>query len=56
MQMAFFSPDANESMPDYEVSLRYYQNGVADEVIQSFGNFSLKGSLQKLEPLPKPDC
>jgi hypothetical protein len=56
MQMAFFAPAANEPTPDYEVALRYYQNGVADEVIQSFGNFSLKGILQKLEPLPKPDC
>jgi hypothetical protein len=56
MNMAFFVPGANDPTPDYEVSLRYYQNGVADEVIQSFGNFSLKGTLQKLEPLPKPDC
>ncbi|MDR3441209.1 cell envelope integrity EipB family protein [Telmatospirillum sp.] len=56
MNMAFFVPEASEPTPDYEVSLRYYQNGVADEVIQSFGNFSLKGTLQKLEPLPKPDC
>jgi hypothetical protein len=56
MQMAFFAPAANEPTPDYEVALRYYLNGVADEVIQSFGNFSLKGTLQKLEPLPKPDC
>ncbi|MTJ79807.1 MAG: cell envelope integrity EipB family protein [Telmatospirillum sp.] len=56
MNMAFFVPDAADPTPDYEVSLRYYQNGVADEVIQSFGNFSLKGTLQKLEPLPKPDC
>jgi hypothetical protein len=56
MQMAFFAPATNEPTPDYEVALRYYLNGVADEVIQSFGNFSLKGTLQKLEPLPKPDC
>jgi hypothetical protein len=56
MQMAFFVPDTTEPTPDYEVSLRYYQNGVADEVIQSFGTFSLKGTLEKLEMLPKPDC
>ncbi|HLN26029.1 MAG TPA: cell envelope integrity EipB family protein [Patescibacteria group bacterium] len=56
MQMAFFPVGSAEPTPDYEVSLRYYLNGVADEVIQSFGNFSLKGTLEKLEPLPKPDC
>jgi hypothetical protein len=56
MQMAFFPQGSNDPIPDYEVALRYYLNGVADEVVQSFGNFSLKGTLQKLEPLPKPDC
>jgi hypothetical protein len=56
MQMAFFPLGSPDATPDYEVSLRYYLNGVADEVVQSFGNFSLKGTLQRLEPLPKPDC
>jgi hypothetical protein len=56
MQMAFFPRDGGDPTPDYEVALRYYVNGVADEVIQSFGNFSLKGTLEKLEPLPKPEC
>lgn len=56
MQMAFYLRDSKDAIPDYEVALRYYINGVADEVLQSFGNFSLKGRLQKLEPLPRPDC
>ena len=56
MQLAFFPDDSNELDPDYEVRLRYYQNGVADEVLQSFGNFALRGTLEKLETLPKPDC
>jgi hypothetical protein len=56
MQMAFFPGDSNEPDPDYEVAVRYYQNGVADEVLQSFGNFSLRGTLESLESLPKPDC
>ena len=56
MQMAFYLRGSKDPTPDYEVALRYYLNGVADEVLQSFGNFSLKGRLQKLEPLPRPDC
>ena len=56
MQMAFFPDGSDEAEPDYEVGVRYYQNGVADDVLQSFGNFSLKGTLEKLEALPKPDC
>lgn len=56
VQMAFFPPDQDGAAPDYEISLRYYGNGVADEMIQSFGAFSLKGRLERLEMLPKPDC
>lgn len=56
MQMAFFPDGSDDAEPDYEVGVRYYQNGVADDVLQSFGNFSLKGTLEKLEALPKPDC
>ena len=56
MQMAFFPDGSADPEPDYEVGVRYYQNGVADEVLQSFGNFSLKGTLEKLESLPKSDC
>ncbi len=56
IQMAFFSQDATDGTPDYEVGLRYYENGVVDEVLQSYGDFSLRGILEKLRPLPKPDC
>jgi hypothetical protein len=56
MQMAFFPDSSSEPDPDYEVAVRYYQNGVADEVLQSFGNFALRGTLESLESLPKPDC
>lgn len=56
MQLAFFPSDSSEAEPDYEVTVRYYQNGVADDVLQSFGNFSLRGTLESLETLPKPDC
>lgn len=56
MQMAFFPQDSQDGVPDYEVGLRYYLNGVVDEVMQSYGTFSLKGTLEKLEALPKPDC
>jgi len=56
MRMAFFPDGSDDPEPDYEVGVRYYQNGVADDVLQSFGNFSLRGTLEKLEALPKPDC
>lgn len=56
MQMAYFLRDASDALPDYETAMRIYQNGVAEDVLQSFGNFSMRGSLVKLRALPKPDC
>lgn len=54
--IAFFSQGSKDALPDYEVGLRYYLNGVADEMVQSFGTFSLKGTLEKLQPLAAPSC
>jgi len=56
MQLAFFPLGSTAAEPDYEVGLRYYLNGVSDEMIQSYGDFTLKATLDKLQPLPKPDC
>jgi hypothetical protein len=56
MNMAFYPAAAKEATPDYEVGLSYFNNGIAKDVIQNFGDFSLRARMNKLEPLPKPDC
>lgn len=56
MNMAFFPAADKNATPDYEVGLRYFSNGIAKDVLQNFGDFSLRARLDKLEPLPKPDC
>ncbi|MBE9606284.1 cell envelope integrity EipB family protein [Acetobacteraceae bacterium H6797] len=55
-RIAFFERGASQngaSSPDYEVGLRYFRNGVADELSMDFGSFIVDGKLQKLELLPK---
>ncbi|WP_426959482.1 EipB family protein [Muricoccus radiodurans] len=57
MRIAFFGRDASgqgggASSPEYEVGLRYYANGVADELNMDFGEFSVNGSLETLEAVP----
>ena len=55
MRIAFFGKDNNgggASSPDYEVGLRYYANGVADELNMDFGEFAVNGRLETLEALP----
>ncbi len=55
MRIAFFErgqASTGASQPDYEVGLRYYENGVADELEMDFGEFSVTGRLLELTPLP----
>lgn len=54
MRIAFFGKDAaaGASAPDYEVGLRYFANGVADEMKMDFGEFAVDGKMEELQPLP----
>jgi hypothetical protein len=58
MRVAFFDrgKDAKDgggaSAPDYEVGLRYFENGVADELKMEFGDFSVNGRMEELAILP----
>ena len=36
------------SAPDYEVGLRYFENGVADDLKMEFGDFSVNGRMREL--------
>lgn len=58
MSLAFFDPDAEKDRvtPDFEVRLSYHLNGVAEYIVQDFGDFTLKGRMTELEPLPKAAC
>jgi hypothetical protein len=56
MRVAFF--DRNDtsgggaSAPDYEVGLRYWENGVADELKMDFGDFVVDGRMEELSLAP----
>lgn len=54
--MAFYKPSAKDGLPSYEISLRYFENGIADEVVEDYGNFTLRSELIRLDPLLRPDC
>ena len=55
MRIAFFEGGAAQggaSAPDYEVGLRYFENGVADELTMDFGEFTVTGRLLELTAIP----
>ena len=55
VHVAFFDRDAASQQPDYEVGMRYWDNGVADDLDMDFGDFVMKGTLSQLTVLP-PGC
>jgi hypothetical protein len=55
MRIAFFERGAGTSgasQPEYEVGLRYYENGIADDLVMDFGEFAIRGSLLELTSAP----
>ena len=55
VHVAFFDRDAASQQPDYEVGMRYWDNGVADDLTMDFGDFVMKGTLSQLTVL-HPGC
>ena len=45
-----------ELEPEHEQNLRLYRNGVAEDLILQYGDFSVRTILKQLEKLPAPDC
>ncbi len=52
VHIAFFDNDNANQQPDYEVGMRYWSNGVADEMLMDFGDFVMRGTLKTFNLLP----
>ncbi len=55
VRIAFFDRESGTQQPDYEVGMRYWDNGVADELSMDFGEFVMRGLIKELA-LPDPGC
>jgi len=56
VRMAFFPHDKQDAAPDYEMDTTLLPNGVSEFMLMDYGEFRLRGVLEKIEVLPKPDC
>lgn len=56
VRMAFFSADGQQAEPDFEMDTTVLPNGVSEFMVIDYGDFKLRGTLEKLELLPKPEC
>lgn len=55
IQLAFFSP-ADQAVPESEIGMRLYENGVAEGLDMDFGDFRVKADLARLEMIEAPVC
>ncbi len=56
VRMAFFPYDQEEAAPEYEMDTTILPNGVSEFMLLDYGEFRLRGVLEKVEILAKPDC
>jgi len=56
MRMAFFPQGSSDPLPEFEMSLTYHPNGVAEDIEQIFKTFSLRGRLESIELIPAHKC
>lgn len=56
VQIAYFPLGAEGDVPDYEIGLRLFANGIGDEVRLDYGDFIVGGELIRLEALPESGC
>ncbi|MCW3477268.1 cell envelope integrity EipB family protein [Limobrevibacterium gyesilva] len=47
VHVAFFDRSSASQQPDYEVGMRYWENGVADDLTMDFGDFVMTGKLKE---------
>lgn len=52
VRLAFFDHDSKGEVPTYQVGMRYWENGVADNLQMDFGDFVMDAKLTELTPLP----
>lgn len=56
VRLAFFSVDEQISEPEYEMSMRVFENGVVDELIIDYGDFQVLGRLATVEAISDGGC
>jgi hypothetical protein len=56
VRMAFFPIDSRKEFPEFELGIDYRANGIADHILQDFGDFTLNLAADKIEMLERPGC
>jgi hypothetical protein len=52
VRLAFFDHSVTSETPTYQVGMRYWENGVADNLQMDFGDFVMDAKMKDFTPLP----
>ncbi|GAN87383.1 cell envelope integrity EipB family protein [Komagataeibacter intermedius] len=55
VHVAYYNTTTRDMTPVFETGVRYFTNGVADQVDMDFGQFRMSGTLREFRLLPVPD-
>lgn len=53
VHVAFYTASSHDMRPDYEIGMRYFANGVSDDLDMDFGDFRMHGTLHEFTPAPE---
>ena len=56
VRFAYFVPDSDEAVADYEIEFNLQDNGVIRSYLIDYGGFSMRGHLQEAKALAEPIC
>jgi len=56
VRMAYFPYLDRDALPEFEIEVDYRDNGIAERMVQDFGDFTLNLTPSRIEVLPKLDC
>lgn len=51
VRIAFFDRKPEAITPDYQVGMRYWENGVADDMAMDFGDFTMNARMTEFKPV-----
>ena len=56
VSISYFDNEKEGETPAYQLSFRFYENGISRDLVIDYGDFAIKGNLSALELMPSHDC
>ena len=55
-RLAYFGANSPSETPEFEIGVRYRENGIVEELIQDYGTYTIVARLDQLEIMPFERC